>query len=192
MEYADKRALIRTSISAVFILICSSAIAGPSPEDMDYSVSRPLSVETTVRGGYRFDIIRPVSPHFDVPNGEVASWYRDELLVVRNIASTEVVFSRSLKSEIVKFEMNGLSEDYLVFTEWSGGMSCCLLISAFEVTPEFKVILDRHNNDYFDGTKLVIGPAKLELHRDPFIQIGKGSHPEYNPKIYNLQNKKWN
>ena len=166
MDYAIKRALIRASISTALILICSSAMAGPSAEDMDYSVSRPLSVETTVRGDYRFDLIRPTKPHSNVPNGENSSWYSDELLVVREIASTEIVFSRSLKSENVEFQDNGLLDEYLVFTEWSGGASCCLLVSAFAVTPEFKVLLDRHNNDFFDRTQVIQSPTTLELHRD--------------------------
>ena len=193
MEYTNKLALIRASISTALILICSSAIAGPSAEDMDYSVSRPLSVETTVRGGYRFDIIRPAKPHFNVPDGENSSWYSDELLVVRDIASTDVVFSRSLKSENVEFLKDGLSDDYLVLKEWSGGASCCLLITGFRVKPDFKLLLDRHNNDFFDRTQVISSVTELELHRDREGDLYPSSHSKlkYRPSVFDLKTASW-
>tara|TARA_R110000824_G_scaffold337080_1_gene523559 strand:+ start:542 stop:1027 length:486 start_codon:yes stop_codon:yes gene_type:complete len=159
---------------------------------MDYSVSRPLIVEGTVRGAYRFDIIRPATWD-NLPNGNSPEWYSDELLVVRNIASAEVVFSRSLKSGTVEFLVDGLSNNYIVFTEWSGGSSCCLLVSAFEVTENFKVLLDRHNNDFFDKTTIIInGTDRLQLHRD-LVQDPDQPHSmlKNQPSVFDLKMGKW-
>ena len=173
----------------LFLMSASHAAAGPSPEDMDYSISRTERMDTEVRNGYRFDFIRPIKPNFDIPGGQNASWYGDELIVVRKIGSGEVVYARSLKSDNVEILSDGLSDDYLVMREYSGG-SCCFWISAFRTKPSFELIL-MHNNDYFDMSNVINGEHTIELHRDPFIQIGGGAHPEYNPKLFDLKTGRW-
>ncbi len=48
-----------------------------------------------------------------------------------------------------------------------------------------------HNNDYFDMPKVINGEHTIELHRDPSIQIRGGAHPEYTPKLFNLNTGRW-
>ena len=152
----DKRVSrnLSASLSAVMSLflfaISSTAIAGPSAEDMNYSIVRPLRVITKASNNIRFDIIAPETPHMDVAGGENASWYSDELLIVRQLDNGKVLYSRELKSENVEFLGTGrLFDDFVVIQEWSGGSSCCLLISAFQTLPKFKILLEQHDNDFF-------------------------------------------
>jgi len=63
-----------------------------------------------------------------------------------------------LKSEKVEFVGTGrLSENFVVIKEWSGGGSCCYLITAFQTLPTFKILLEhrRARNSVslgFDGS----------------------------------------
>jgi hypothetical protein len=149
---------------------------------------------TKASNNIRFDIIAPETPHMDVAGGENASWYSDELLIVRKIDNGKILYSRELKSENVEFLGTGrLSDDFVVIKEWSGGISCCLLISAFQTLPRFKILLEQHNNDFFDGTEIIAGPAKLELHRMDEDAPYPASHSElqYSPAFFDLRRGNW-
>ena len=98
----DKRVSrnLSASLSAVMSLflfaISSTAIAGPSAEDMNYSIVRPLRVITNASNNIRFDIIVPETPHMDVAGGGNASWYSDELLIVRQLDNGKIlIFARA-------------------------------------------------------------------------------------------------
>lgn len=188
------RQLTKTGLTIAVIGISSFVpiriAAGPSYEDMEYNISRPLTVKTTVKGDYRFDIILPAKPNFDVPDGQNSSWYGDEMLVVRKVDTSEIIYSRSLMSENVRIVTDGLAEEFIIMREWSGGMSCCLWITSFRTAPKFEVIL-RHNNDHFDSTQIVAGPGLLELHRNPTMQMGGSAHPEYRPRLFDLGLGSW-
>ena len=184
---------ISAVISLILFAISITAIAGPSAEDIDYSVARPLRVMTKVSNNIRFDIITPEAPHLNVDGGENASWYSDELLIVRQLDNGKILYSRELKSEKVEFIGTGrLSDDFVVIKEWSGGGSCCYLITAFQTLPTFKILLE-HNNDFFDRTEIIAGREKLELHRLTEHATYPSSHSElpYTPSIFDLRRGKW-
>ena len=83
-------------ISLILFTFSNTAIAGPSAEDMDYSIVRPLRVMTKASNNIRFDINAPETPHMDVAGGENASWYSDELLIVRKIDNGKIlIFARA-------------------------------------------------------------------------------------------------
>jgi hypothetical protein len=178
---------------AASLAAVGQASAGPSPEDMDYSVNRPLTVATTVKGQYRFDVIGPAKPELNVPNGENSSWYSDEILIVRKIATNEVMLSRGLKSVQVNFMSDGLSDEFMVMTEWSGGASCCLLVSAFRLTDEFEIVLDRHNNKQFDEVFIIAGKNKIKIYKETMEKIDNKpkSKQNYSPRIFNLNSGEW-
>ena len=70
------------------------AFAGPSAEDLDYSFSRPLLVESKFVNGFRFDIIRPKDRFAileDVPY--MADMYGDNFLIVVGL-SNQIVEAR--------------------------------------------------------------------------------------------------
>jgi hypothetical protein len=194
---AKNRGAFNTRFSATIALalfvFSSSALAGPSPEDIDYSPIRPLRVMTKVSNNIRFDIIIPEAPYELVAGGVEASYYSDEILIVRQIDSGKILYSRQLKSASVKFiGADKLAENYVVMREWSGGASCCLLITAFQTSPEFKIILE-HNNDFFDMTEIVAGPEKLELFRSDENTPYPASHSalRYVPSYFDLSQGKW-
>jgi hypothetical protein len=169
--------------------VTNQSHAGPSPEEMDYSVERPLKVQTVVRGDFRFDVITPKSPQMDVPGGQVSSWYLDELFVVRKLVDGEVVHSLSLRSENVKFVTEGLNDHFIILKEWSGGISCCDWIHVFRADSSFEVILS-HNNFGFDANKIIHDENTLLLHREPLISIGK-PNSIFNPKKFDLRSREW-
>jgi hypothetical protein len=149
---------------------------------------------TKVSNNIRFDIITPKDAIARVAGGEEASWYSDELVIVRQLDNGKILYSRELKSANVEFSGAGLlSDDFVVLEEWSGGGSCCLLITAFQTLPKFKVILEQHNNDFFDRTEIVAGPEKLELHRSDEDAPYPASHSQlqYSPAFFDLRRGKW-
>ena len=156
--WRSNRRLLRTfslslTVLMMGLIITTDTKAGPSLEVMDYSIKRDATISTFVRGPYRFDVILPSNPNFDIHGGMNSSWYGDETLIVREIITGEIVYSRSLSSEHIRFIEYGLSENYAVMTEWSGGMSCCLMVYAFKVNEGFQLIL-KYNNLKFDATDL--------------------------------------
>jgi len=197
--WQDKRMLVKTlsQMAAVFAVLAMSiapqtASAGPSSEDMDYSVTRPLKVVTKVSNGIRFDVITPLA-HTNVEGGQDSFWYTDELIVIRDLKTGKVLHAEHPASGNVTFvKSKKLSSDYVVIREWSGGASCCLIIHAYQTRPEFKKVLE-HNNDFFDRTELVVGETTLELHKEPAINFGPSSHSQlkYNPAKFDLKTGKW-
>ena len=98
----DNRALQKRTavcsavISLILFAISSTAIAGPSAEDMDYNVVRPLKMVTKVSNNIRFDIITPKDAIARVAGGEEASWYSDELVIVRQLDNGKIlIFARA-------------------------------------------------------------------------------------------------
>lgn len=93
-----------------------------------------------------------------------------------------------------RYKSDVLSKDYLIFKEWTGGGSCCLVFHVFQTKPTFKKLLE-HNNDFFDATEIVIGPHQLELHRYKEHLQPSSIQPHvnlrYNPSIYDLKQNRW-
>ena len=185
------------SLSALSLILPFHVFAGPSAEYLDYSVVRPLVVTTKISNGLRFDVITPQSfPFKDLPQNRYyeAGWYADELLVIRVINTGELVHVQTLKSSSIKFLRGSgskkLSDDYVVLREHSGGVSCCLIIHAFQTKPKFKKVLE-HNNEYFDMTEVIHGEHTLELHKEPFFSGGSSAHPDYNASIFDLKENDW-
>jgi len=172
------------SLSALSLILPFHVFAGPSAEYLDYSVVRPLVVTTKISNGLRFDVITPQSlPFKESPQKRYyeAGWYGDELLIVKEVKTGELLHAQPLKSSSIMFlegsHSKKLSGDYVVLREHSGGASCCLIIHAFRTKPKFKKILE-HNNEYFDMSEVIHGEHTLELHKEPFFSIGSSAHPK--------------
>jgi hypothetical protein len=145
------------------LIIVKSALAEPSPH-----------IVSKVRNSISFNIDTNI-----------------QLLKVSDLKTGKVIHAAALKSDGVKFiENTMLSEDYIVIREWTGGASCCFIVHAFQTKPTFKKLLE-HNNEYFDSSELIVGKTKLGLHKEPFISIGGGAHPKYNPAIFDLKTGDW-
>ena len=188
---------VTASLLAVELVLPSRIFAEQATKYLDYSVVRPLVVTTRISNGLRFDVITPQSfPFEDLPKDRYyeASWYDDELLVVRAVKTGELIHAQPLKSSSVMFlegsDSRKLSDDYVVLREHSGGASCCLIIHAFQTKPKFEKVLE-HNNEYFDMTEVVHGEHTLELHKEPFFSGGSSAYPEYNASIFNLKENDW-
>ena len=179
-------------ILSLSLVLPIQVFAGPSAEDLDYSVIRPLVVTTKISNGLRFDVITPKS--FSLEDRQEAGWYSDELLIVRVIKTGELLHAQPLKSSGIKFlkgtKSNKLSNDYVVIREHTGGASCCFIIHVFQTKPKFKKLLE-HNNEYFDMTEVIHGEHTLELRKKPLFSVGSSAHPKYNPGIFNLKKKDW-
>tara|TARA_A100001011_G_scaffold22931_1_gene22931 strand:+ start:316 stop:891 length:576 start_codon:yes stop_codon:yes gene_type:complete len=180
------------SILAASLMLAAPAKAGPSAEDLDYRVIRPLVVTTKISNGLRFDVITPKS--FALEDRQEAGWYSDELLIVRVVKTGELLHAQPLKSSGIEFlkgaKSKKLSNDYVVIREHTGGASCCFIIHAFQTTPKFKKLLE-HNNDFFDMTEVIHGEHTLELHKEPLFSVGSSAHPQYNPGIFKLKKNGW-
>ena len=181
-------------ILSLSLVLPMQVFAGPSAEDLDYGVIRPLVVTTRISNGLRFDVITPKS--FALEDRQEAGWYSDELLIVRVVKTGELLHAQPLKSSGIEFlkgaKSKKLSNDYVVIREHTGGASCCFIVHAFQTKPKFKKILT-HNNDFFDMTEVIQGEHILELHKEPFFLIGPFSHAglKYNATIYNLKKNDW-
>ena len=179
-------------ILSLSLVLPIQVFAGPSAEDLDYSVIRPLVVTTKISNGLRFDVITPKS--FALEDRQEAGWYSDELLVVRVIKTGELLHAQPLKSSGIEFlkgaKSKKLSNDYVVIREHTGGASCCFIVHAFQTKPAFKKLLE-HNNDFFDMTEVIHGEHTLELHKKPLFSVGSSTHPKYNPGIFNLKKNGW-
>ena len=185
------------SLSALSLILPFHVFAGPSAEYLDYSVVRPLVVTTKISNGLRFDVITPQSlPFKESPQKRYyeAGWYGDELLIVKEVKTGELLHAQPLKSSSIMFlegsHSKKLSGDYVVLREHSGGASCCLIIHAFQTRPKFKKILE-HNNEYFDMNEVIHGEHTLELHKEPFFSVGSSAQPEYSAGIFNLKENDW-
>ncbi len=179
-------------ILSLSLVLPMHVFAGPSAEDLDYGVIRPLVVTTKISNGLRFDVITPKS--FALEDRQEAGWYSDELLVVRVIKTGELLHAQPLKSSGIEFlkgaKSKKLSNDYVVIREHTGGASCCFIVHAFQTKPKFKKLLE-HNNDFFDVTEVIHGEHTLELHKEPLFSVGSSAHPKYNPGIFNLKKNDW-
>ena len=189
--------MMKSFFTLLIILFLSTSIqansfAGPSAEDLDYGVIRPLIVTTRLSNGLRFDVITPKS--FTLKDRQEARWYSDNLLIVRVIKTGELLHAQPLKSNSIKFlegsAPQNLSSDYVVIREHTGGASCCFIIHAFQTKDKFKKLLE-HNNDFFDMTEVIHGEHTLELHKEPFFSVGSSAQPEYSAGIFNLKENDW-
>jgi hypothetical protein len=189
--WRDRRRLQQAAVAIALIVFATPTWAGPSPEDMNYSIDRPLKIITKVSNGTRFDLILPTEPF--LKNHNMASWYQDQLLVIRDVKSGQVQHTQTLKSDNVTFVSDKqLSSDFVVISEWSGGASCCLIVHVYQTKPSFEKLLE-HNNDFFDSTDLVAGPNKLELYKKPWRFKYPASHAQlkYTPRIFDLRLGLW-
>ena len=179
-------------ILSLLLALPIQVFAGPSAEDLDYGVIRPLVVTTKITNGLRFDVITPKS--FALKDRQEAGWYSDELLIVRVVKTGELLHAQPLKSSSIKFlegsKSKKISNDYVVIREHTGGASCCFIIHAFQTKPKFKKLLE-HNNDFFDVTEVIHGEHTLELHKEPLFSVGSSAHPKYSPGIFNLKKNDW-
>ena len=76
----------------IIILLVSRVYAEWLPiKKLDYSVSRPLEIESRYINGYRFDIIRPQESNKNITGDHelqmVAEHYQDNLLLIRKETS---------------------------------------------------------------------------------------------------------
>ncbi|MBT5875758.1 MAG: hypothetical protein HOH43_20200 [Candidatus Latescibacteria bacterium] len=189
--WSDQRRLRQASLVLVLITFAAPAWAGPSAENMDYSVVRPLKIFTKVSNGIRFDIVKPADTF--LKNGDMADWYTDQVLIVRNVKSGQVLHSQTLKSDKVSFVIDErLSKDFIVIKEWSGGASCCLIVHAYRTRPSFKKLLE-HDNNFFDRTDLIAGSDRLVLYKESVFFIYPSSHSQlkYTPAVFNLRRNRW-
>ena len=179
-------------ILSLSLVLPIQVFAGPSTEDLDYSIIRPLVVTTKISNGLRFDVITPKS--FALRDRQEAGWYSDELLIVRVVKTGELLHAQPLKSSGIEFlkgaKSKKLSNDYVVIREHTGGASCCFIIHAFQTKPNFRKLLE-YNNEYFDMTEVIHGEHTLELHKEPFFSMGASAFPNYNPNIFNLKENDW-
>ena len=140
--------------------------AGPSSEDLDYSFSRPLLVETRLVNGIFFEIISPKDrfANFEgVPY--MAEMYTDNLLMISGHTDsgliethrTEGSFSFDVMDEIEeKFGKN--EEGYVIVKEWGGGRD--MTYHVYATKEGFKQILraDRASDIYE-----IVAPNQLKF-----------------------------
>ena len=123
------------SIIIIFLSV-SKVLAEWLPiEKLDYSVSRPLEIESRYMNGYRFDIIRPKDAHKKIAGDDelqmIAENYQDNLLFIRKIThghefpivlseNTIGWFSFYPANKIIK-NIGENENGYFAIKEWSGG-----------------------------------------------------------------------
>ena len=137
----------------VIILLVSRVYAEWLPiKKLDYSVSRPLEIESRYINGYRFDIIRPQESNKNITGDHelqmVAEHYQDNLLLIRKVISNSdfpIILSENTigwfsfypPNKIIK-NMGDNVRGYIALKEWSGGS--VVTFHVYVTKPKFKKI----------------------------------------------------
>ena len=150
--------LIICVLSAVFP---GQLLAGPSQYELDYSFARPLTIETRIFNGLRFNIIKPKDPSATFEGSRwMAELWGDNYLIIdvrsdySNSGSvlvaerTEGEFSFAAMDEMAA-KFGDQEESYVVITEWNGGRD--YWYHAYSTRPKFKKILELNSTaDYYE------------------------------------------
>jgi hypothetical protein len=87
-----------------------------------------------------------------------------------------------------------LSDDIVVFKHWTGGASCCYVITAYQTKPTFKQIL-KHENDHFKADSFIVGKDTIELYDGKVRDYGDNyrvhANLVYKPILFDLRNERW-
>ena len=123
------------SIIIIFLSV-SKVLAEWLPiEKLDYSVNRPLVIESRYLNGYRFDIIRPKDVNKEIVGDNelqmIAEHYQDNLFLIRKITHDHdfpIVLSENTIGWFAFYPANKIIKNirenengYFAIKEWSGG-----------------------------------------------------------------------
>ena len=123
------------SIIIIFLLASKAHAEWLSIEKLDYSVNRPLVIESRYLNGYRFDIIRPKDVNKEIVGDNelqmIAEHYQDNLLLIRKITHDHdfpIVLSENTIGWFSFYPANKIIKNigenengYFAIKEWSGG-----------------------------------------------------------------------
>ena len=142
----------------VMSLVPMIAPAWASPEltNIELSVPRPLTVESRIVNGFRFDIIHPENLQQALGNRRLALDYGDSFLIIRD--------EEELPPKMLVTETTGgrfwfiADNEYVMVQEWGGGKMSAFYVYATK--PNLKKILAVST----DATRHeVISPNQLQL-----------------------------
>jgi len=144
--------------------------AGPSQYELDYSFARPLTIETRIFNGLRFNIIKPKDPFATFEGSRwMAELWGDNYLIIdirsdySNTGSvlvaerTEGEFSFAAMDKMAA-KFGDQEQSYVVVTEWNGGRDYWYHV--YSTRPKFKKILELNStSDYYEA----IAPNQLKF-----------------------------
>ena len=155
--------LVLLIVSITSALFPVQLLAGPSQYELDYSFARPLTIETRIFNGLRFNIIKPKDPSatFEGSRWMAELWGDNYLIIdVRSDYSNSgsVLVAERTEGEFSFDAMDKMTakfgdqeQFYVVITEWNGGRD--YWYHAYSTRPKFKKILELNStSDYYEVT----------------------------------------